>query len=102
MPGIISITNQRSEPGRSPRHNAGTNPAFTTLDLPLPLGPTTARKRASSILFAQALDQPLDQLLASEEIARVGRLEGAQTLVGVFRFGQGDIGRFDGDAVQSR
>src|SRR5207244_4392445 len=38
---------QRSAPGSAPRRSAGTSPARTTDDLPLPLGPTTARKRVS-------------------------------------------------------
>ena len=37
----------RSEPGIAPRRSAGISPARTTDDLPLPLGPTTARKRVS-------------------------------------------------------
>ena len=36
---------QPSEPGIAPRRSAGIRPARTTEDLPLPLGPTTARNR---------------------------------------------------------
>ena len=38
--------NQSPEPGRAPWRSAGSNPALTTEDFPLPLGPTTARKLA--------------------------------------------------------
>ena len=43
-PGVISTMNHSSEPSRPPERSAGSTPAFTTLDLPLPLGPTTATK----------------------------------------------------------
>ena len=47
--------------------------------MPLPLGPTTARKRDSR----EPVDELLRQRLAPEEIGGVGLLEGAQALVGV-------------------
>ena len=46
-PGNISTIGQRSDPGSAPAASAGTRPARTTEDLPLPLGPTTARKRVA-------------------------------------------------------
>ena len=50
-PGSISDDEPVSEPGSGPRFSAGISPALTTLDLPLPLGPTTARKRASRVML---------------------------------------------------
>ena len=44
----------------SPRHRAGTSPALTRLDFPLPLGPITAKNRASRWLFIHAVDKFLD------------------------------------------
>jgi len=44
-PGCIRTMNQRAEPLTYPWRSMGITPACTTLDLPLPLGPTTARKR---------------------------------------------------------
>ncbi len=41
-PGVMVTMNQRSEPITAPRRRAGTRPARTTLDLPDPLGPTSA------------------------------------------------------------
>ena len=41
----MSAIRQPSEPGIAPRRIAGRSPARTTDDLPLPLGPTTARNR---------------------------------------------------------
>ena len=43
--GVISIVNHEPDSGTAPRRIAGSSPAFTALDLPLPLGPTTAMKR---------------------------------------------------------
>ncbi len=43
--GVMSIRNQSADIGSAPFANAGSSPARTTLDLPLPLGPTTATKR---------------------------------------------------------
>ena len=43
-PGVIAVMSQFWEPGSAPRRRAGIKPALTTLDLPLPLGPTTVRK----------------------------------------------------------
>ena len=43
--GVISMRNQSCDIGNAPAANAGMRPARTTLDLPLPLGPTTAMKR---------------------------------------------------------
>src|SRR6266540_1046806 len=47
-PGVVSAINQRSDPVRPPTRRAGTRPARTTEDLPLPEGPTSARSRAPS------------------------------------------------------
>jgi hypothetical protein len=41
--GTISIANHDSDRGSAPLRIAGNSPAFTRLDLPQPLGPTTAR-----------------------------------------------------------
>ena len=45
-PGTIVTTMGGDSPARALARNVGINPARTRLDLPLPLGPTTARKRA--------------------------------------------------------
>ena len=45
LPGVIVVMNHCSEPGTSPRRSAGKPPARTMLDLPEPLGPTTATNR---------------------------------------------------------
>ena len=69
------------------RRNAGSNPARTTLDLPLPLGPTTARNRAiqasssgAGDLFrrrVQPRQQPLDQARPSEKVLGIRGIESA-------------------------
>ena len=45
VPGTMRATNQCADSICVPRRSAETTPAFTTLDLPLPLGPITAMKR---------------------------------------------------------
>ena len=67
-PGSMSTTYQRSEPGSAPRRSAGTRPARTTDDLPEPDGPTTAGTARARP--PRASDEPLDEGLASEEVAR--------------------------------
>ena len=44
-PGVISIVNHEPDRGNAPRRIAGSSPPRTALDLPLPLGPTTAMNR---------------------------------------------------------
>ena len=56
------LQDHRLQPGLAAR-SAGTSPARTTDDLPLPDGPSTARKGC----FAEPVAQALDQLLAAEE-----------------------------------
>jgi hypothetical protein len=43
--GAKTSVGQSALPGRAPRPRAGSSPARTTDDLPLPDGPSTARKR---------------------------------------------------------
>ena len=77
-PGLISATKTRGEPART----AGTSPARTTEDLPLPEGPTSATRREPDVA-AQAAGQPADEALASVEVGGVRLEERAQALVRV-------------------
>ena len=78
-PGIISVTSQDSEPASAPRPSAGTSPALTTDDLPMPDGPTTTSSRS---LFEHR-DHLGDGTLATVEVLGVGLLEWLEAAVRV-------------------
>ena len=76
-----------------PDRNAGKTPAFTRLDLPLPLGPMTARKLFSTTGSCKRSSNALDHRAAAEEIGGVRLLEGAQTLVWILGLDQFEFGQ---------
>ena len=69
----------RSEPSIAPRRSAGTSPARTTDDFPLPLGPTTARNRVSA---SRSTSCPTSSSRPKKSAASAF-LERTQALVGV-------------------
>ena len=77
-PGLMVTIVQAALPGRAPRRKAGTKPARTTEDLPLPDGPITARKR----LARSPSTSHWVRALASEEEVGVLFVEGLQAAVG--------------------
>ena len=76
-PGKRSVTSQPPE-GTRPR-SAGTSPAFTTDDLPIPEGPTTATSRCRR----DRRHELVDERGAAVEVGGVALLEGLQALVRV-------------------
>ena len=76
-PGPHDAPASRSSlPGRTPSASAGSSPARSTEDLPLPDGPTTPEQRRAD----QPRDQLGDQPLAAEEVRRVRDVERRQPL----------------------
>ena len=73
------MTSHDSEPATAPPARAGTSPAFTTDDLPIPDGPTTRSSRSrSSTATISATDA-----ISTEEVVGVGLLERLQAAVRV-------------------
>ena len=62
---------------------------MTTLDLPLPLGPTTATNRPAFPGRPIRCKEPLHEAVASVEILGVGLFEGTKSLVGIDHLGWG-------------
>ena len=75
--------NHEPDRGTAPRRIAGSSPAFTALDLPLPLGPTTAMNRPRVPLPTEPRDQPFDEPFAAEEVDCIDSVERSQPLVRV-------------------
>ena len=60
-PGENTTIFQPAEPGSAPCRSGGTSPARTVDDFPLPLGPTTARKRSRRAARRAVGESPLVQ-----------------------------------------
>ena len=73
------MTSHVSEPAIAPSARAGTRPAFTTDDLPMPDGPTTTSSRS----LLEDLDHLGDGTFATVEVLGVGLLERGEAAVGV-------------------
>ena len=66
--GVISIVNQAPDNGSAPCRIAGSSPALTALDLPLPLGPTTAMNRPPRAAEPEAATSRSTRRYATEEV----------------------------------
>ena len=78
-PGTISVTSHVSEPASAPSASAGSRPALTTDDLPMPDGPTTTSRRS----LLEDLDHLADGAFATVEVVGVGLLERGEAAVRV-------------------
>ena len=106
-PGSIVVTNHASEPPISPARTRGSRPARDDARLPAAGPGDDDDEAAASVIMTEPFEQLVDDVVAPEEVGRIGLVERAQSLVRVHdtvrrRFGVGHGGKERGDDVADR